>query len=328
MSRSDPPLIRTSERKLFRKCPQAWWWTYREGLVTKGRPADELWFGTGVHYALAEWYGEGFTRGAHPADTWEAWVGDETRDIKAGKEDWDEADSYADAKAMGVNMLEGYVLKYGEDPDLEILAIEQPFQIELTKGGKLIAVFAGTVDGVGLDHTDGKTYLLEHKTAKTISTTFLALDDQAGGYFAVGTTLLRSLGMLGPRDALDGVLYNYLRKAAPDGRERDPETGAYLNLNGTVSKKQPAPMLHREFITRSPAEVQQQLMRLTDEARIMNGIRAGTVPLVKNTSWECPRCPFFDMCKVHERGGDWKRFRDLAFSRRDPYADHRKSAAE
>jgi hypothetical protein len=36
-------MVRTSERKTFRNCSQAWWWQYREGLVPKGRPAGALW---------------------------------------------------------------------------------------------------------------------------------------------------------------------------------------------------------------------------------------------------------------------------------------------
>lgn len=50
------PLLRTSERTTFMRCPQAWYWGHVEGLtpiVEKKVAAD---FGTGIHLALAEWY--------------------------------------------------------------------------------------------------------------------------------------------------------------------------------------------------------------------------------------------------------------------------------
>lgn len=322
----EPPMIRTSERKLFRKCPQAWWWSYVEGLVTKGRLADELWFGTGIHFALAEWYGPGKTRGPHPADTWEEWVGGEVRNIKASKEEWYEDNMYTDAEAMGVSMLERYIDHYGADSHLETIAIEQPFQVEIVVDGKIIAIYAGTFDGVFWDEKLKKFFLWEHKTAASISTEFLALDDQAGGYFAVASETLSHQGLIPKGQRIAGVRYNYLRKAAPDERPQD-ENGKYLNMNGSVSKKQPGPYFYREDVTRNAGEVKTQLRRLSDEARWMNAMRNGTAPLIKNTNYQCPRCPFFDLCKLEEKGSKaYDDFKRLGFSERDPYADHRKSA--
>jgi hypothetical protein len=325
------PIIRTSERKLFRQCPQAWWWAYRMGLISKGRPADQLWFGTGIHLALAEWYGKpGFKRGPHPAHTFDAWVGHEVRTIKASSEEWNEEDAYSDAHALGMNMLNRYVDHYGTDPDIEMIAVEQPFEIDIELDGEIVATFAGTFDGVHIDHSEDppRVYLWEHKTAAQISTAYLALDDQAGGYFAVADETLHAQGLLTPEQHIAGVQYNFLRKNKLDPRPQD-ERGMYLNLDGAVSKKQPAAMFEREVIERNPGEVQTQLRRLTNEVQLMNAMRSGEQEIIKNTNWNCPRCPFFEMCQLHEKGGRaWKDFMRISYTIRDPYGDHRKSAAE
>jgi len=330
------PLLTTSEIKVLDRCPQAWWWGYREGLRAIARPADALWFGTGIHYALAEWYGEGFQRADQlPADIFRQWVGDEVREIKGNladrDRDWYDEPAYYDAGDLGYSMLEGYIDQWGEDTDWEILAVEQAFQVELVRGGKTVAVFAGCVDGALLDHSDGHTYLLENKTAAAIKTNHLGMDGQAGNYFAAGTTQLRHAGLLGNNDFLYGVMYNFLRKSYPDERETDAG-GAALNKDGRRSKRQPPKRYVREPIDRRPREVANILRRLTDKAEIMNGLRAGNIPLTKNITDMCPYCPFSTMCELHEKGGSaWERYRDQTYRREDPYHEQLnkgKSAAE
>jgi hypothetical protein len=318
-------MVRTSERRMFRDCPQAWWWRYREGLVPKGRPAPELWFGTGIHLALAEWYGYGFKRGRRPATTFKNWIGTEEVYIKT-----EDRDTFEDARELGISMLTRYVDHYGKDYDLETLAIEQPFQIDiLDEGGHYVCTSVGTFDGVHLDHTDDGIYLKEHKTAANIATAYLALDDQAGTYFAVADQVLSSLDIIDGDDHIDGIEYNFLRKAKPDLRPVN-ERGLRLNKDGSVSKSQPQPEFHREVIERSPSEVNRQLQRLRDDALVMKAMRDGTIPVIKNTTYRCPRCPFFDMCTLDEKGNSRavRSVKASSFVQIDPYADHHKSASE
>jgi len=328
----DLPIVRTSERRSFNHCIQQWWWAYREGLRGRTKPADALWFGIGVHEALASWYGEGFDRGEYPWITFEEWVGEEVRFIKVNftdrDRDWFDEQLYEEAGELGVAMLKAYVREYGEDEHLEVLAIEQPFEIDLVKNNKTIATFASRFDGIAIDHDRGEIVLLEHKTAGQIRTQHLSLDNQAGSYFAVATIVLREQGIIGSKDAIDAILYNFLRKSKPDLRKRDKQ-GRYLNQNGEVSKRQPARAFHREYIDRHPREVRSQMRRLADEVSIMNMVRNGELPVTKNVTDMCPYCPFFAMCVLHERGGRaWEEFRDAQFTVTDPYAENRKSASE
>ena len=325
------PTVRTSERGAFRRCPQKWWWAYRLGLTPKHRGADALWFGIGVHEALAKWYGKGKKRGPHPADTFLDWIGDEEAQIPAAYADHERAEDerakYEDARELGEAMLVSYVEEYGKDEQWNVIAIEQSFSVRVTRNGEPIANFASTFDGVVYDEEDGQFYLIEHKTASSINTAYLALDDQAGAYWAVAGPLLKARGIMKEDQRLAGIQYNFLRKTKGDDRPRN-EGGAYLNKDGSVSKKQPPRRYVREVVERLPVEQRSQMSRLADEVRIMNGMRSGELPVTKSTTKDCTFCEFFIMCQLHERGGDsWKEVAKADFTRRNPYEDSRKSAS-
>lgn len=320
------PIIRTSERSSFRRCPQQWWWAYREGWTPKGKQADARWFGIGVHIALAEWYNKGKERGPHPADTFADWCGSEIAFAKTYLTDTFEEPVWEDSKELGVAMLTAYVEKYGKDSRWDIIAIEQPFSVNVVTGGKTIANFRSRWDGVFRDETDGQVYLLENKTAGQINTAYLPLDDQAGAYWAVASRVLRAKGTLKPKEEIAGIMYNFLRKSKPDDRPVNEE-GLRLNQNGTASKRQPPPMFVREVVERSPKEQYAQMKRLADEVTVMNGIRQGNIPIIKNTSKECTWCDFFIPCQLHERGGEsWKEVMKSSYIQKDPYEEYSKSA--
>jgi hypothetical protein len=155
----------------------------------------------------------------------------------------------------------------------------------------------------------------------------LGLDNQAGSYFSAATIVLRHQGIIGPKDSIDGIKYNFLRKSKPDERERDSR-GQYLNKNGDVSKRQPSKAFVREFVDRHPREVGSQMRRLANEVFVMNKVRNGELPVNKVVNDMCTYCQFFTMCTMHERGGSaWKEYRDAMYTRAEQ-SPLRKSAAE
>lgn len=322
------PVLTTSQRSCFRRCPQRGVWTYFDGLSEDGETPDALWFGIGVHEALAKWYRKGYKRGPHPADTFEQWANGEFREIRASREEWYDAPKYEDAVELGVDMLDGYVEKYGTDPDWFVIAIEQPFRIKVVSHGKPIALFMSTWDGVFRDRRDGLLYLMEHKTAAQISLPYLELDDQGGAYWAVAGAWLRAQGILKPGENIAGIRYNFLRKAMRDDRPQDTN-GLALNKDGSVSKRQPPPRYVRHDVERSPGEQKSQMERLAKEVAIINGLRDGSIPVTKNTTKDCPWCPFFDACILHDRGGTaYKELLRSGFTVVDPYSRYTKSAGE
>jgi len=321
------PILRTSERGAFKRCAFRWWLEYRNGYRQRSPQADALWFGIGVHEALAQWYQKGKRRGEHPADYWERWCGDEIAFAKTYFDETFDEPIWVDATELGISMLDEYINYYGRDSDWEIISIEQPFKVRIMRDGTPIAFFSSRWDGVLRYLVDGKIYLLENKTAAQISTAYLELDDQAGSYWAVASQLLRTKGILKPGEHIEGIIYNFLRKAKFDERPQDEE-GQRLNKDGSVSKKQPPPLFVREIKERSPKEQATQLARIADEVAVMNAVRKGTIPITKTPTKDCPRCPFWIPCTLHERGSAdaYKAVLKNNFRQIDPYEDMRKSA--
>lgn len=230
------PIIRSSERRSLKRCPQQWWWAWREGLVPNHQPFGPFWFGTGVHLALAEFYcGPGLKRGPELAETWAKYVGDTIAYIKTeqpSKMDDETETQYEDAKILGLAMLEGYRRLYGNDERKLIISTEQTFAVPIpwpdqefyeAKPGTPMAIHAGTYDGVWRDAEDGSIWLDEHKTAKQITLNHLPLDDQAGTYWATATDTLRKKRLIKGKESIAGIQYNFLRKALPDDRPRDAQ---------------------------------------------------------------------------------------------------------
>ena len=373
----DLPTIRTSERAAAKRCPWRWWQEYRMGWQPRQRQADALWFGIGIHEALAQWYLKGKKRGPHPAETFEAWCGDEIAYARSYLDDNFEEPVWYEAKDLGVAMLEGYVDYWGKDSQWSIIAIEQPFAVTITSHGRPVAIFRSRWDGVFRDLRTGKVYLLETKTAQSVDTAYLELDDQAGAYWAVASLLLRKAGVLKKDEAIEGIQYNFLRKKMPDERpvnadglatntpvkehyvgalltagvrtveQSSPKSGpisverakladlqaaarfGQIEVLGDVSKNQPTPLFERpEPILRSAKECATQLQRIADEVEVMNAYRRGDLPLIKTPTKDCPRCPLWGPCRLHERGSDsYLTLLESNYVRVDPYADDLKSAS-
>lgn len=234
-------MLRTSERALFQRCQWAWWQAIMEGLVPRGSVATHFWFGTGVHLALALWYcGPGTKRGPHPAETWLKYAEKELHFIKS-KKDLDEGteQKYIDSRELGEVMLNGYVEKYGRDEHMYIIQPEQTFSLDIPWPDPRPALFAhikrmlltryvGTYDLVWRNLVNDWLLLEEHKTAMTVRTDHLTLDNQGGSYWTMAYRTLLRAGLIKPGDRLRGIEYNFLRKALPDPRPTDAE-GYYLN---------------------------------------------------------------------------------------------------
>jgi hypothetical protein len=233
------PILRTSERKDFLRCQQRWWWAWREGLRERGSEADALWFGSGIHDALAQWYcGPGTKRGPHPAETWAEWADEDLRAIRTVEKLDEELEArWVDAKELGIVMMNEYVKLYGEDEHKLVLSPEMTFSLDVPwpsdqnlypdpdgmADQELLARYVGTFDSVWRHADTGHIWLDEHKTAGQIATGHLTLDPQAGSYWAVAARYLREAGKIGKREELWGIEYNFLRKALPDDRPKDAE---------------------------------------------------------------------------------------------------------
>jgi hypothetical protein len=233
----------------------------------------------------------------------------------------DEDNVWHDAAELGYAMLTGYVDKYGEDDQYEVIASEQVFKIDigtLTDGDPI--TYVGTLDGVWRDRTNKRIVFVDYKTAKTIDLRHLPLDEQAGAYWTFGPAWLRKKGILGRDQDISHIMYTFLRKAKPDSRPTNA-AGNALNKDGSVSKVQPSPLFERVNVYRDEYDKVSVRQRVLAEVGDMDHVLRNQRLAYKNPGkFTCGMgCAFAGMCEIHETGGDWPAIRDSDFTTWDPY---------
>lgn len=327
-------LVRNSERASFTTCRYKWWWGWVDCLKTT-EESSPLEFGTYIHLALAEYYQPGRKRGPHPAETFEKLVN--KRVAEEGVFNLWSDGTFQSGVDLGIQMMEGYVKRWEDaDNEYEVISSEQTFQLPIGKidGQKIVVV--GTFDGIWkyLPHSKKGKRLLrfaEHKTASTIKTDQLNMDEQAGTYWTYGPRWLRLQNLLRPGDTFDGILYNFMRKAVPDEDHTRNAQGLKLNLPkkdalleeyhrldrplpskspkvdemiadlgpaalqlGEISKVQDAPYFLRQLTFRGQAEAEAVKVRTFQQIREMLDVKADPDRLLyKNPGPQfMPNCRF------------------------------------
>lgn len=331
------PQLRNSERHEFKRCPLKWYWRYQEQLVPASVTSGPLLFGTLGHLALAEWYVPGKKRGVEPQETWERITQELWDSVKSDPYMDEEAEStWEDAKVLGHEVLGSYRKLYGTDEHWEVLWVEDRFHQNIPHPNDLrnkvarprpIVEYVGTIDLIVRDHNTGYIEYIDHKFMKTIEVDHLYIDDQNGGYLAIGTHELRKREIIGPKESVRVLVYNFLRKALQPDKPQNAK-GEYLNKDGSVSKRQPPPFFHRERIERTAAERNRQIERIGQEALVMQQFRNGRLPIFKNPTRDCRwDCSFFDLCNIHESGGDVEFAKSQLFRKESPYEEYGIGAA-
>lgn len=323
-------MLRSSERKVFKECPQRWWWSAVEGLIPNNVNSGAFWFGSGVHIAMAEYYIPGVKRGRPLEETWREYCKGTHNNVRVETEDGEVA--YEKAVELGASMMQYYEKVTQGDPHWEVLSPEQRFKVVVpyrNDRSKPLVMYVGTYDLVIRDLNDGRPKLVDHKTAGALPSqgdlTVLDIDDQAGPYITFSAFSLRREGIIGPRENIRGMEYNFLVKRKEDQRPQNA-AGQYLNKDGSVSKVQPPAPFLRHYVPRTAPARKRQIERVQDDATMMALVRSGEAPVLKNTGKDCKFCQFFEMCRVDENGGDIDSMKSLMYHKGDPYADHRDGA--
>jgi hypothetical protein len=304
----------------FKRCRQRWdWGTNKKWIPKRKRPA--LMFGSMMHEALAEYYPPGRRRGVVPAKTFKKLYQRQVN-MTRGFSIQDADESWHDAGELGVHLCEAYVIKYGDDPNIEVIKPEFTFTYKMRDAGGKWFVYIGRFDAL-IRFIDTDMFgLFEHKTTTSIKDEHLALDEQGGAYWLFAPLFLRKLGLMRPDEDLEMILYNFLRKALPDPRPQNAK-GQYLNKNGSISKRQPKPLFERVPVFRDEHDRRMVWNRIRAEAWEMRLIREGKLPIYKNPTKDCSwDCAFYDACELHETGSDYREFLRQNFDKGDPYADY------
>jgi len=198
--------ISATERATYKRCRRLWDYTSRNRqdlapVVT----AKALAFGTGIHEALAAYYGA--WHGCEPPLTiaLEAW-GKFVEGWRDSVSLWeDESLSVDKASELGAIMLKGYAewAKTKDEEDIsKVVAIEQPFYIPFGS-----VCLTGRIDLVILDKQGG-AWIVDHKTTgQRVNEAMLPLDAQMKLY-AMAYQLITG-------KPVQGVYYNALLKKAP-----------------------------------------------------------------------------------------------------------------
>jgi len=329
------PIIRSHERMDFKRCPKKWFWAWRKGLTPRAKSFGALELGIWMHEALAKWYTPGSARNGVLASHFNMEANKSIQAAKdAGAPDHviEKAEELA---ALGWNMARSYEEHYSADHDVIVIKPELPLAFTFNDdAGEVIARHDLKPDLVYTSHSTGDVWLMEHKTATTVRTEHLVIDDQARPYGAMAELGLRKLGLIRPGQHFMGIMYNYLRKATTDDRPRNA-LGQALNLDGTVSKRQPPPTFLRHPVKLTRAAKRITLTRLRGEVMLITGytnsLRNGTVPpdnLPKTQHTSCPRfCQFFPICAAQENGADIRDMTASLYVVRNPY-DYSESTDE
>ena len=197
----DLPMLRTSERKAFKRCVQQWWWSYRDGLTPRKEKGGALWFGTGIHLALEEFYIPGKIRGRDPRETWEEFVSGQVNLVKAEMLSGDKPEGsdieWMDAGELGTKILTNYLATYGQDQNWDVISPEQTFNVVIPKPGTQdpLVNYVGTFDLVARDLDDGNLYLWDHKGLRMSEQVMTPNGWVKNGDLSVGDHVIGSNGL-------------------------------------------------------------------------------------------------------------------------------------
>lgn len=322
---SSIPSIRSHERIDFKRCPKKWYWKWRKGLTPRLVTFGPLEFGTWMHTAFESWYHVGTTRNGSLASLFaEAATTAINSAHDAGATELEKAHELA---ALGYAMATAYEERYLTDHLVDVIRAEIPLEFTFDDGaGNIIARHLLKPDLVFTDRRTGDVWLMEHKTAATIRTGHLEIDDQARPYGVLAELALRKIGAIRPAQRFRGIMYNFLRKSPPDHREHNA-LGQALNKDGSVSKKQAPPQFVRHPVRLTRAAKRATLERLRDEvimlATFTEHIRDGSLyaeRLPKTPHSSCERyCPFFPICVAEENGIDIREMQRSLYTVQNPY---------
>lgn len=224
-----PFAMHTSDRIAFKRCRRKWYFSspLHRNLQPQGNDGSiHLWFGSGMHFAMEDYHGH--NKFGLPEIALEAYFNAfREGDLPPGADD---------TITLGMHMLAYYhkwlprhnfdgleTLWITEDPltgdvyytnhpisEFSIPQVEISFTLELeelTAYAGFPVYYHGTFDRVMMDN-QGRWWLLDYKTAKTIDTNKLTTDPQIGAYLWAAEQWYQR--------KIEGIVYLQLAKDYPN----------------------------------------------------------------------------------------------------------------
>jgi len=236
-------------------------------------PSRKLHLGTLVHEALAYYYTPRKTPNKEEALIfYNQRAQEELIRLQLPQEMYQE---FEKDKELGYNMLKYYFEEFAPaNDDFKVLSIEQEVsaRIKTPKNTSSHILFGGRVDGI-IQHR-GQNLIFEHKTAASLDTNNLILDEQMSAYMWV----CNQMGY-----QIDGILYNIIRKVNP------------------YSPRSKPPYVYREIIYRNHLELENQGRQLYQEAQDIRSCKN----FYRNPSRDCNwKCAYRNLCMAEIDGSD------------------------
>jgi len=346
--------IHTSDRTNFKRCRQRWDFSSNiRGNLEPKKPVTPLWFGTGIHEALAAYYdpevgqpvgtgntylkkGIGILQRAPRDPDYGIFVFENFVDgwlTSLGEPSEDQYLWAKENRELGLGMLGNYFKWARINDNFEVIWVEKEFKVEIP--GMPGISYSFRCDG--LIKTKHHTWLLEHKTTAQFpdQTEWLMMDDQCGSY-------LWGLTQLDPPVYAEGVVYNELKKKTPQplrslmsggfSVNRSQDTTFNLAVETLRSEYGKIPKHYWEFldflkykpdnfIKRTPVR------RNRKEIELLGGmLRHEVLDMLDNPSIyrspsriNCSSCPFIAPCILRWEGGDFQYLLDIEFQEREGY---------
>ena len=217
--------IHGSDRATFKKCRRRWYFSGTSQLNLRPKVSQSgiiwaLWFGTGIHKALEEYYNPIMRR--DPVEVFNTWFHETTREIELLNKAWVEENETElhDHWVLGQGMLDYYKYYAQKHDDFDVIYAEHDFDIPLAIRAPGIlhdtdVIYSGRMDAVVRFHDTGRYGIIDHKTSARSDEDFfvkLEMDEQCTSYLAASRYEKDVPYADTPPDS---VLYNVLRKAYP-----------------------------------------------------------------------------------------------------------------
>lgn len=107
---------------------------------------------------------------------------------------------------------------------------------------------------------------------------------------------------------------------------RDIASKLDLDVKGDARAKQPTPLFKRYTTHRGIEQRVNQGQKVLAEARRMDLLRRGKLPLLKHPTEDCVRCSLYEFCQLEELDpAEAEGYAATMLVQRDPYADHREA---
>ncbi len=337
---NETAVIRTSDRLGFKSCRRRWnLQSHLHRNLEPKQTVTPLWFGTGLHFALEDYFGS--KQFPTAADAFTAFV---TASMKSGRQTM--PDDWEHLQNMGQSMLnyfECYWLRnrdplrtYIKDgkPQTEInFQIDIPFDIRAMYPDSPYknAIYSGTIDRISIDEED-RLWLIDYKTTQVMKATHFANDSQVAAYCWAAQHMYPEkevMGMIywqflkdipkGPTILKSGkasvnkqqrTSHSLYRKVLIDiygsmeNPEIPPDNMDFLNMLSAKETPDHDAYISREKIYKNAhslhAESQHILAELVD---MLNP----NLPMYPNANFMCPRmCSFYNVCTSMDDGSDWE----------------------